>query len=118
MVDTPLHDPKLPGANVLREQGLLHAETPHRRGQEAVSQYVHLGTDEGEQMAFSLRPGWTASSWLLDDSRVQSAEMRSWLKMQQCALLHITLDTETGDLQRTLALRLARPQRRANRAYL
>ena len=111
VADTPLHVPKLPGADALSEQGHWPAGT---REEEAVSQYVHLGTDDGDKTAFGQRPGWSASSWQLGDTRVGSTEMRTWLKMQQCALLHITLDNETSIQQQTLALRLARVQRRAN----
>ena len=114
MADTPLHVPKLPGA-ALTEQVPEQAVS---REQVAVSQYVHLGADDGDKLAFGQLPGWAASSWQLDDPRVESADTRTWLKKQQCALLHLTLDTEATDLQRTAATRLARLQRRANRVYL
>ena len=81
-------------------------------------QYVHLGNDEGARLAFSQVQDWTATSWKLDDPRVEAATMRVWLKNQQCTLLHITLEHELEGPQRTLALRLARLQRRASRCYL
>ena len=43
-------------------------------------QYVHLGNDEGARLAFSQVQDWTATSWKLDDPRVEAATMRVWLK--------------------------------------
>ena len=62
---------------------------------EVTLKYVHVRSCNGFVNSFKTFADRDASSWNMDDPRLTSVKLQSWLKKQHCALLHMTLSADT-----------------------
>ena len=84
----------------------------------SILQYMYLGDGMGFQSEVEALPGWSALGWGWPLNGTQCEVVTDRIKGSQCTWLHWNLDLRCGKEVVTMALRLARLQRRAQAYFL